>query len=144
VFFAICQGIGLPIAAGLVGGSLPYLGAPRQWLLALAGVAGGVLFAASLAPETSVAWIGIVPGAPLAVLSMTLTDSVVSGARQRAEADPSSVSLMVAGAAVLLALISLPSYICVLALLAGGAFLWLGLSRRSREGRKHEGLRSLR
>ena len=51
---------------------------------------------------------------------------------------------MVAGAAVLLALISMPSYICVLALFAGGAFLWLGLSRRSREGRKHEGLRSLR
>jgi hypothetical protein len=144
VFFAICQGIGLAIAAGMLAGSLAYQGERRRWLLALAGVAGGVLFAASLAPETSLAWIGIVFGAPLAVLSMSLTDSVVSGARQRAEADPTSVSLMVAAAAVLLALISLPSYICVLALLAGGAFLWLGLSRRSREGRKHEGLRSLR
>jgi hypothetical protein len=144
VFFAICQGIGLAIAAGMLAGSLAYQGERRQWLLALAGIAGGVLFAASLAPETSAAWIGIVPGVPLAVLSMTLTNSVVLGARQRAEADPTSVSLMVAGAAVLLALISLPSYICVLALLAGGAFLWLGLSRRSREGRKHEGLRSLR
>ena len=144
MFFAICQGIGLAIAAGMLAGSLAYQGERSQWLLALAGVAGAVLFAASLAPETSAAWIGLVPGALLAVLSMSLTDSVVSGARQRAEADPSSVSLMVAGAAVVLALISLPSYVCVLALLAGGAFLWLGLSRRSREGRKHEGLRSLR
>jgi hypothetical protein len=144
VFFAICQGIGLAIAAGMLAGSLAYQGERAQWLLALGGLAGGILFAASLAPETGMAWIGIIFGAPLAVLSMSLTGSVVSGARQRAEADPTSVSLMVAGAAVLLALISLPSYICVLALLAGGAFLWLGLSRRNREGRKHEGLRSLR
>ena len=144
MFFAICQGIGLAIAAGMLAGSLAYQGEYRQWLLGLGGVAGGVLFAASLAPETSAAWVGIAFGAPLAVLAMSLTTSVVSGARQRAEADPTSVSLMVAGAAVLLALISLPPYICVLALLAGGAFLWLGFSRRSREGRKHEGLRSLR
>jgi hypothetical protein len=144
VFFAICQGIGLAIAAGMLAGSLAYQGANRRWLLALAGVAGGILFAASLAPETSAAPVGIVFGAPLAVLSMSLTNSVVSGARQRAEADPTSVSLMVAGAAVLLAVISLPSYVCVLALLAGAAFLWLGVSRRSRESRKHEGLRSLR
>ncbi|MGZ5337086.1 MAG: hypothetical protein ACXWDT_03485, partial [Solirubrobacterales bacterium] len=76
--------------------------------------------------------------------SMTLTDSVVSGARQRAEADPTSVSLMVAGAALLLALISIPDYICVLALAASGGLLWLGLSRRRRDARKHEGLRVLR
>ena len=128
----------------MLAGSLAYQGERRRWLIVLAAAAGGVLFAASLAPETSAAPIGIVLGAPLAALAMTLTNSVVSGARQRAEADPTSVSLMVAGAAVVLALISLPSYICVLALLAGGGFLWLGLSRRSRESRKHEGLRSLR
>ena len=128
----------------MLAGSLAYQGERRRWLIVLAAAAGGVLFAASLAPETSAAPAGIVLGAPLAALAMTLTNSVVSGARQRAEADPTSVSLMVAGAAVVLALISLPSYICVLALLAGGGFLWLGLSRRSRESRKHEGLRSLR
>ena len=128
----------------MLAGSLAYQGERRRWLIVLAAAAGGVLFAASLAPETSAAPVGIVFGAPLAALAMTLTNSVVSGARQRAAADPTSVSLMVAGAAVVLAVISLPSYICVLALLAGGGFLWLGLSRRSRESRKHEGLRSLR
>jgi len=128
----------------MLAGSLAYQGERRRWLIVLAAAAGGILFAASLAPETSAAPVGIVFGAPLAALAMTLTNSVVSGARQRAEADPTSVTLMVAGAAVVLALISLPSYICVLALLAGGGFLWLGLSRRSRENRKHEGLRSLR
>jgi len=128
----------------MLAGSLAYQGERRRWLIVLAAAAGGILFAASLAPETSAAPVGIVFGAPLAALAMTLTNSVVSGARQRAEADPTSVTLMVAGAAVVLALISLPSYICVLALLAGGGFLWLGLSRRSRESRKHEGLRSLR
>lgn len=144
MFFAICQGLGLAIAAGMLAGSLAYQGGYRTGLLALSGLAGGVLFAASLASQTDSAWIGIAFGAPLAILSMTLTDSVVSGARQRAEADPTSVSLMVAGAALLLALISIPDYICVLALAASGGLLWLGLSRRRRDGRKHEGLRVLR
>jgi hypothetical protein len=144
VFFAICQGLGLSIAAGMLAGSLAYEGEQRPFLLGLAGVAGGVLFAASLASQTGTAWIGIIFGAPLAVLAMTLTDSVVSGARQRAEAEPMTVSLMVAGMALLLALISLPDLISPLALLAGGGLLWLGLSRRRREARKHEGLRTLR
>jgi hypothetical protein len=69
---------------------------------------------------------------------------VVSGARQRPEAEPMAVTLMVAGIALLLALISLPDLISPLALLASGGLLWLGLSRRRREGRKHEGLRTLR
>lgn len=144
MFFAICQGLGLSIAAGMLAGSLAYKGEYRIGLLALSGLAGGVLFAASLASQTDTAYIGIVFGAPLAILSMTLTDSVVAGARQRAEADPTSVSLMVAGAALLLALISIPDYVCVLALVASGGLFWLGLSRRRRDARKHEGLRVLR
>lgn len=144
MFFAICQGLGLSIAAGMLAGSLAYEGERRPFLLGLAGVAGGILFAASLASQTGAAWAGIIFGAPLAILAMTLTGSVVSGARQRAEAEPMTVSLMVAGAALVLALISIPDYVCVLALVASAGLLWLGLSRRRREGRKHEGLRSLR
>jgi hypothetical protein len=144
VFFAICQGVGLSIAAGMLAGCLAYEGEYRIGLLALAGLAGGVLFAASLATQTDSAFIGLIVGAPLAILAMTLTESVVAGARQRAEADPTAVSLMVAGAALLLALISIPDYICLLAVAAAGGFLWLGLSRRRRDARKHEGLRVLR
>ncbi len=144
LFFAICQGLGLAVAAGMLAGSLAYEGEGRTWLLVLSGAAGGALFAASLASETGAAWIGIVFGAALAVLSMTLTDSVVAGARQRAEADPTAVSLMVVGAALVLAVISLPAYICVLALAASGGLLYLGLERRRRDSRKHEGLRVLR
>jgi hypothetical protein len=128
----------------MLAGSLAYEGERRPYLLGLAGVAGGILFAASLASQTGAAWVGIIFGAPLAALAMTLTDSVVSGARQRAEAEPMAVTLMVAGIALLLALISLPDLISPLALLASGGLLWLGLSRRRREGRKHEGLRTLR
>ena len=144
MFFAICQGLGLSIAAGMLAGSLAYEGERRPFLLGLAGLAGGLLFAASLASQTDAAYVGIVFGAPLAILAMILTDSIVAGARQRAEADPTAVSLMVAGAALLLALISIPDFISVLALAAGGGLLWLGLSRRRRDARKHEGLRVLR
>ncbi len=144
VFFAICQGLGLAIAAGLLAGSLAYEGPYRWGLLVLAGAAGGALFAASLASETDAAWIGIIVGAPLAILAMDLTGSVVLAARQRAEADPTAVSLMVAGAALVLALISILGPLAILAPVIGGGLLWLGISRRQREGRKHEGLRILR
>ncbi len=126
----------------MLAGCLAYDGPGKPGLFALAGAAGGALFAASLSSEVDSAWIGIVFGAPLGVLAMALTDSVVLGARQRAEADPTAVSLMVAGAALLLALVSI--FLPPLALLAGGGLLWLGLSRRRQEGRKHEGLRVLR
>jgi len=144
VFFAICQGVGLAIAAGMLAGSLAYDGPRKELLLVLAAAAGAALFAASLNSETSAAWVGIIPGAPLALLSKALTESIVSGARKRAEAEPNSVSLMVVGAALLLALISIPPYICVLALIFGVGFLWLGAARRRREAQKHEGLRVLR
>lgn len=144
MFLAICQGIGLAIAAGALAGSLAYEGPNRWGLLALSGAAGGALFAASLSSETDAAWIGVIFGAPLAIFAMTITDSVVTGARQRAEADPTAVSLMVAGAALVLALISILGPLAILSPIIGGALLWLGLSRRRRETRKHEGLRVLR
>jgi chromate transport protein ChrA len=142
LFLAICTGLGLAIAAGMLAGSLAYEGPNRRWLLALAGAAGAALFAASLTSETDAAWVGIAFGGPLGVVSMGLTGSVVSGARQRAEADPTSVSLMVAGAALVLGLIAY--FLSPLALVVGGGLLWLGLARRRRESRKHEGLRVLR
>jgi hypothetical protein len=142
VFLAICQGLGLAIAAGMLAGSLAYEGDGRTLLLVLAGAAGGVLFAASLSGQTGSAWLGIVFGAPLAGLAMSVTGAVVAGARERAEAQPSAVSLMVAATALVLALLAV--FLSPLALLAGAGLLWLGLRRRRREARKHEGLRVLR
>lgn len=142
LLLAICQGLGLAIAAGMLAGSLAYEGPNRTALLILAGAAGGALFAASLSSETGGAWVGIIFGAALAVLAMTLTGSIVAGARERAEAEPTSVSLMVAGAALLLGLIAV--FLSPLALIVGGGLLWIGLGRRRRETRKHEGLRVLR
>ena len=62
---------------------------------------------------------------------MLVTNSVVAGASQRAEASSTTVSLIVAGAALLLALVSL--FVSPLALILVGGLVWLGVSRRRRE-----------
>jgi hypothetical protein len=142
LFLAICQGVGLATAAGMLAGSLAHEGPERPFLIALAAAAGAVLFAASLTSGTDTRWPGILAGAPIGALAMLVTHSVVAGASQRAEGGAVAVSLMVAGAALVLALVAL--FLSPLALLAVAGLVWLGLSRRRREARKHEGLRVLR
>jgi ABC-type Fe3+-siderophore transport system permease subunit len=142
LILAICQGVGLATAAGMLAGCLAYEGPERPFLIGLAAAAGAALFAASLTSGTDTRWPGIFVGAPIGAFAMLVTHSVVAGASQRAAASQTALSLTVAGAALVLALVAL--FISPLALLAVAAFVWLGASRRRREGRKHEGLRVLR
>ncbi|MFN2612531.1 MAG: hypothetical protein ABR536_04075 [Solirubrobacterales bacterium] len=142
LFLAICQGVGLATAAGMLAGCLAHEGPEKPFLIALAAAAGGALFAASLTSATDTSWPGILAGAPVGGFAMLVTHSVVAGASQRAEASSTTVSLMVAAAALLLALVAL--FLSPLALVADAGLGWLGVSRRRREARKHEGLRVLR
>lgn len=142
LFLAICQGVGLATAAGMLAGCLAYEGPEKRFLIALAAAAGGALFAASLTSGTDTRWPGIFAGVPIGAFAMLVTHSVVAGASQRAEASSTSVSLIVGAGALLLALVSL--FVSPLALTVVGGLVWLGISRRRREARKHEGLRVLR
>jgi hypothetical protein len=129
----------------MLAGCLAYDGPERPFLIGLAAAAGGALFAASLTSGTDTRWPGIFIGAPIGAFAMLVTHSVVAGASQRAEASQTALSLTVAGAALVLALIALaPGALSVFALIAVLGFVWLGVSRRRREARKHEGLRVLR
>lgn len=142
LFLAICQGVGLATAAGMLAGSLALEGPEKRFLIVLAAAAGAALFAASLTSGTDTRWPGIFIGAPIGAFAMLVTHSVVAGARQRAEASSTTVSLIVAAAALLLALVAV--FLSPLALILVGGLVWLGISRRRREARKHEGLRVLR
>jgi len=126
----------------MLAGCLAYEGPERPFLIGLAAAAGGALFAAALTSGTDTRWPGIFIGAPIGAFAMLVTHSIVAGASQRAQASQTSLSLTVAGAALILALVA--HFLAPIALLAVAAFVWLGISRRRREGRKHEGLRVLR
>lgn len=189
LFLAICQGLGLALAAG-VGGMLAVLlmsvlahvdvgwdldgtdfdwfeaawfipilfalnvvaffiargSLPREPLrnLVLAALAafGAVAFAGSLAEETSTWWPGLLAGAALAVAAGLVAESVLGGAAARSEETAGTVTLMVAGAGMLLVLASV--FLSPLALAAAAGLVVLAAGRRRRADRKYEGLRSLR
>jgi hypothetical protein len=150
MFLAICQGLGLAIAAGLILGVV-FPPVMPTWG-AIVGVAPiGVLAAgAALNGADEAVW----PALPVGVLgsgvAAAVTRDVAAGAirRQRdqvtgAEAQaPSGITVIVVLAAVVVAALSLivePVSLVVLAALA-----WLWFARRQRAQRKHEGLRVLR
>ncbi len=126
----------------MLAGCLAHEGPERPFLIGLAAAAGAALFAASLTSGTDTRWPGIFLGAPIGAFAMLVTHSIVAGASQRAEASQTALSLTVGGAGLVLALVAL--FVSPLALLVVGALVWVGVSRRRREGRKHEGLRVLR
>jgi hypothetical protein len=126
----------------MLAGCLAHEGPEKPFLMALAAAAGAALFAASLTSGTDTRWPGIFIGAPIGYFAMLVTHSIVAGASRRAEASQTALSLTVAGAALVLALVAL--LLPPIAGLAVAGLVWLGVSRRRREGRKHEGLRVLR
>jgi hypothetical protein len=150
LLLAICQGLGLAIAAGLILGVvfppiMPTWGA-------IVGVAPlGVLAAgAALHGADEAVW----PALPVGVIgsgfSVAVSRDVAAGAarRQRGQLtgaevqSPSGVTVIFVLAAVVIAAVSLvapPASLVVLLALA-----WLWISRRRRAERKHEGLRVLR
>jgi lysylphosphatidylglycerol synthetase-like protein (DUF2156 family) len=142
LFLAICQGVGLAIAAGMFAGASGRRDAIGV-LLAIAAAAGGaVLFALSMSNRDHPAVVGIPLGIILAVVAYGIVSSVVAGAQARVRG-ASSIGLIVAGASLVLAVVT--AFVWEpfgLVLLAG--LLWLASARQRRAQRKYEGLRSLR
>lgn len=189
VFLAICQGLGLALAAG-VGGMLAVLlmsvlahvdvgwdldGTDFAWfeaswfipilfglnvvaylyasgrlpkeagrgvLLGLVTILGAVVFAGSMAAETSAWWPGLALGAAAAALTFLLADGFLAGATARSEETAGTLNLMVTGAAV--ALVFLALFLPPASILAAIGLVVLAAGRRRRAGEKYEGLRSLR
>jgi len=142
LFYALCQGVGLAIAAGTFAGASGRRDAIGV-LLAIAAAAGGaVLFALSMSNRDHPAIVGIPLGIILAVLAYGIVSAVVAGARARVRG-ASSIGLIVAGTALMLAVVTAFVWEPLGLLLLLG-LLWLASARQRRAQRKYEGLRSLR
>jgi hypothetical protein len=149
-FLAICQGLGLAIAAGLIIGAVVPAIMPTWGVVAGAAPLGILGCAAALSGEDEALWPALPVGLLGAGLAATVSRDVAAGAgrRQRdslggGEAQASGgVIATVVLAAVVVAGVSLVAPPFSLVVLMGLA--WLSLSRRRRQERKHEGLRVLR
>jgi lysylphosphatidylglycerol synthetase-like protein (DUF2156 family) len=142
LFLAICQGVGLAIAAGTFAGASGRRDAIGV-LLAIAAAAGGaILFAISMSNREHPAIVGVPLGIILAVIAYGIVSSVVAGAQARVRG-ASSIGLIVAAVALVLAVITAFVWEPFGLLLLLG-LLWLASARQRRAQRKYEGLRSLR
>jgi hypothetical protein len=150
MFLAICQGLGLAIAAGLILGVVfpPIM---PTWGAVVGAAPIGVLAAgAALSGADEALWPALPIGILGAGLAAVVTRDVAAGAirRQRDRVTgaqvqaPSGVTVIVVVAAVIVAGVSL--VLEPFSLLALAALLLLWASRRRRAERKHEGLRVLR
>ena len=81
-FLAACQGLGLALAAGALGGALGRRGTLGTVLLIVAVVAGAALFGISLAAEDHPAWPGWPLGAALAGFSFFVDTRPRRGRRE--------------------------------------------------------------
>jgi hypothetical protein len=150
MFLAICQGLGLAIAAGLILGVVfpPIM---PTWGAVVGAAPIGVLAAgAALNGADEAVWpalpVGVIGAGLAAVVSRDVASGAIRRQRDRVTAanvqSPSGVTVIVVVAAVVVAGISLvfePFSLVVLAALS-----WVWVSRRRRAERKHEGLRVLR
>ncbi len=150
MFLAICQGLGLAIAAGLILGVVfpPIM---PSWGAVVGAAPIGVLAAgAALNGADEALWpalpIGVIGAGLAAVVSRDVAAGAIRrqrGPRTGADAQaPSGVTAIVVAAAVLVAVVSL--FVEPFSVLALVALSWLWVSRRRRAERKHEGLRVLR
>lgn len=145
LFLAGCQGLGLALAGGALGGSLGVRDVPGTALALVAALAGATLYGVSLTPEDHPAWPGWVAGAPAALLSYVVVRDVALGARSRAgERGAGGVSVFLGLYALALAGLSLLGPAAAVSLLAFAGTLWLYAGRRRKATEKHAGLRSLR
>jgi hypothetical protein len=148
-FLAICQGLGLALAAGLlVGVVLPPI-MPSWGAIAGAAPLGVLACVVALNGADEPIWPAIPVGILGAGLAALVTRDIASGAARReagasevsASAPPGVIAIVVAVAAVLaLASLAVPPA----SLVAAAALLWVQINRRRRDERKHEGLRVLR
>jgi hypothetical protein len=150
MFLAVCQGLGLAIAAGLILGVVFPPVMPTWGAIAGAAPIGVLAAGAAINGADEPLWPALPVGVIGAGLAAMVMRDVAEGAirRQRDQvtgADvqaPSGVTLIVVLAAVVVAALSLflePVSLVVLLVLS-----WLWISRRRRAERKHEGLRVLR
>jgi hypothetical protein len=150
MFLAVCQGLGLAIAAGLILGVVFPPIMPTWGRIAGAAPIGVLAAGAALNGADEAVWPALPVGVLGAGFAAVVTRDVASGAirRQRGQmtgADvqaPSGITVIVVVAAVVVAGLSLvlePFSLVVLL-----ALTWLWVSRRRRAERKHEGLRVLR
>jgi hypothetical protein len=150
MFLAVCQGLGLAIAVGLIIGAVVPPIMPSWGAIAGAAPLGVIAAGAALNGADEAVW----PALPVGLLGSGLAAAVIhdvaSGAirRQRdgltgaGEQAPSGVTAIVVVAAVVIAGLSL--IVSPISLVALVALAWLWFSRRQRAQRKHEGLRVLR
>jgi hypothetical protein len=150
MLLAICQGLGLAIAIGLIIGVVvpPIMPA---WGAVVGATPLGVLAAgAALNGADEALWPALPVGVVGAGLAAVVARDVASGAARRQQDGlaaanaqaPSGVTAIVVLAAAVIAAVSLvlkPFSLVVLL-----ALIWLWISRRRQAERKHEGLRVLR
>jgi hypothetical protein len=149
-FMAICTGLGLALAAGLIIGVVVPPITPA-WGAFIAAAPLGVLgCGAALNGADEEIWPALLIGPAAAGGAAVITREVASGAARRARASiediraqtPAGIAAIVVLAAVVVAMLGLllpPASLVVLVVL-----VWLWFSRRRRGARKHEGLRVLR
>jgi hypothetical protein len=150
MFLAICQGLGLAIAAGLILGVVFPPVMPAWGAIAGAAPIGVLAAGAALNGADQPLWPALPVGLIGAGLAAVVTRDIAAGAirRQRDQMSgaevqaPSGVTVILVLAAVVVAAVSLflePFSLAILLVLS-----WLWASRRRRAERKHEGLRVLR
>jgi hypothetical protein len=139
-FLSACEGGGLALAAGCLVGAA---GRFRRLGLPVAAAAGAAVFAIALAAGDHPAWPGVVGGIILGALAFAVTSGIVAGAFARAgEGTLPTISAVIIGFAVLLAVLSL--LVPPVAIAALAAIVFLAVVRRRRAARKYAGLRILR
>ena len=149
-FTAICSGLGLALAVGLIIGVIVPPIMPAWGAFVAAAPLGLIACGAALNGADEDIWPALLIGPAAAGGAALITRDVVGGAARRAQASIEEVRaqtpagvvaivVLVAAALAVLSLVLPPVSLVVLA-----AFVWLWYSRRQREARKHEGLRVLR
>ena len=150
MFLAVCQGLGLAIAAGLILGVVFPPIMPTWGVVAGAAPIGVLAAGAALNGADESVWPALPVGVIGAGLAAVVSRDVAAGAIRRqgdrltgAEAQgPSGVTVIVVLAAVVVAAVSL--FLEPFSLVVLVALCWLWVSRRRQAERKHEGLRVLR
>ena len=150
MFLAICQGLGLAIAAGLILGVVFPPIMPTWGVVVGASPIGVLAAGAALNGADEAVWPALPVGVIGAGLAAVVTRDVAAGAvrRQRDEVTgvqvqaPSGITVIVVLAAVIVAGVSLVVEPFSLVALLGLIVLWI--TRRRQAERKHEGLRVLR
>jgi hypothetical protein len=150
MFLAICQGLGLAIAAGLILGVVFPPIMPTWGAVVGASPIGVLAAGAALNGADEAVWPALPVGVIGAGLAAVVTRDVAAGAirRQRDQVTgaevqaPSGITVIVVLAAIIVAGVSLVFEPFSLVALLGLILLWI--TRRRQAERKHEGLRVLR